>query len=207
MAAPTAWRTHTFDPQETAGVFGAMPASQRGLPLGGTNWRLFKGSLLSSRCKGSGLKIRVSTVRFLPWPPIPKARTRFGLFHVCSQRQSRRAFAGLPRERRIPHFRAFGPPWPLCSPFLSGDLASVREVTSFIDGGFRAVGCSCRLATSDDRSMKSHQISSSGGYDLTVSCSRQRTFKGLLDSETCRKGNSISSAGADLEPAIPIRQQ
>ena len=78
-------------------------------------------------------------------PPNTKARTRFGLFHVCSQRQSRRAFAGLPRERRPPHFRAFGPPWPLCSPFLSGGLASVSEVTSCIGAGFRLVGCGWQL--------------------------------------------------------------
>ena len=74
-------------------------------------------------------------------PPIPKARTRFGLFHVCPPHQFWRAFADLPRERRPPHFRAFGPPWPLCSRFLSSGLASVREATSSVGAGFRAVGC------------------------------------------------------------------
>ena len=78
-------------------------------------------------------------------PPIPKARTRFGLFHVCPQRQFWRDFADLPRERHSSHPRAFGPPLPLCSLLFSGGLASVREATSCIDADFEEVGCGWQL--------------------------------------------------------------
>ena len=63
-------------------------------------------------------------------PPIQKARTRFGLFHICRMRQFWRDFADLPRERCISHSGAFCPLRPLCFSFLSGCLASVREATS-----------------------------------------------------------------------------
>ena len=78
-------------------------------------------------------------------PPIPKARTRFGLFHDCPPRQFWRAFADLPRERHSSHPRAFGPPLPLCSLLFSGGLASVREATSCIDADFEEVGCGWQL--------------------------------------------------------------
>ena len=97
----------------------------------------------------------VGLLRATMAPPILKARTRFGLFHVCPPRQCWRAFAGLPRERRISHFRGFGPPRPLCSPFLSGGLASVREVASSIDAGFEAAGCGWKLLARGDRITKS----------------------------------------------------
>ena len=74
-------------------------------------------------------------------PPIPKARTRFGLFYARPQRQFWRDFAGLPRERHPSHFRVSGPLRPLCSPFLSGGLASVREATSSIGAGLEAIDC------------------------------------------------------------------
>ena len=124
-----------------------------------------KSSNPRSRCQCIHIWFRRrSMVRFRVPPPIPKARTRFGLFHVCPPRQCWRAFADLPRERHPPHFRAFGPPWPLCSRFLSGGLASVREATSSIGAGFRAVGCGCRLVASGDRSMKSRQIIFRGNW-------------------------------------------
>ena len=91
-------------------------------------------------------------------PPISKARTRFGLFHVCTQRQFWRGFSDLPRERHPSHFRVFCPLRPLCSLFLSGGLASVREATSCIDAGIRAIGCGWRLVTFGDRKMKLRQV-------------------------------------------------
>ena len=88
-------------------------------------------------------------------PPIPKARTRFGLFHVCPLRQFWRGFVDLSRERHPSHFRVFGPFRPLCSPFLSVCLASVREVTSGNHAGFGVVGCGWKLVTLRDRRIKS----------------------------------------------------
>ena len=97
-----------------------------------------------------GLKIRVSTVRFRPWPPIPKARTRFGLFHICSIRQPWWDFADSPRERYPFRFSALGPSRPLCSPFFSSGLASVREVTSSIGAGSGAASCGWEVVASGD---------------------------------------------------------
>ena len=53
----------------------------------------------------------------------------------------------------IPAF--FCPSRPLCSPFLSVCLASVREVTSGNHAGFGVVGCGWKLVTLRDRRIKS----------------------------------------------------
>ena len=97
-----------------------------------------------------GLKIRVSVVRFRDWPPIQKARTRFGLFHICLVRQFWRDFADLPRERLPSHSLVLGPSRPLCSPFFSSGLASVREVTSSIGAGSGAASCGWEVVASGD---------------------------------------------------------
>ena len=110
-------------------------------------------------------------------PPYSKARTRFGLFHVWPQRQFWRAFADLPHERHPSRFRVFGPPWPLCSPFLSVCLASVREVTSCIDAGFRAASFGWKVVAAGDRNRKSHRIILSG-HGLDVACVKKQTLKG-----------------------------
>ena len=123
------------------------------------------------------MKIRVSVVRFRPEPPNSKARTRFGLFHVWPQRQFWRAFADLPHERHPSRFRVFGLPWPLCSPFLSVCLASVREVTSCIDAGFRAASFGWKVVAAGDRNRKSHRIILSG-HGLDVACVKKQTLKG-----------------------------
>ena len=83
-------------------------------------------------------------------PPIPKARTRFGLFHICSIRQPWWDFADSPRERYPFRFSALGPSRPLCSPFFSSGLASVREVTSSIGAGSGAASCGWEVVASGD---------------------------------------------------------
>lgn len=103
----------------------------------------------------------------------------------------------MPRERHPSHSRVLGHFRPLCSPFLSVCLASVREATSCIDADFGTASCGWSVVTSGDRKMKSHQIIHCG-HDLTVTCAQQRTAKGLLNFETCRMGNSHKSAIADI---------
>ncbi len=94
-------------------------------------------------------------VRFRAWPPIPKARTRFGLFYARPQRQFWRAFADLPRERHPSRNGLFGPPRPLCSLFFSGGLASVREAIHRNHAGLRAGGCGWEPLARGDRITKS----------------------------------------------------
>ena len=95
-------------------------------------------------------------------PPIPKARTGFGLFYARPPRQCWRPFADLPRERFLPHFRTFGPSRPLYSPLLSGGLASARKAASCIGAGFEAVGCGWQLVGRCDRGIDLHCMSLQG---------------------------------------------
>ena len=97
----------------------------------------------------ASLKISGSRFCYTP-PPIPKARTRFGLFHICSIRQPWWDFADSPRERYPFRFSALGPSRPLCSPFFSSGLASVREVTSSIGAGSGAASCGWEVVASGD---------------------------------------------------------
>ena len=119
-------------------------------------------------------------------PPNSKARTCFGLFHVCRVRQFWRDFADLPRERHPSHSPGFSPSRPLRSPVFSSGLASVREVTSRIGAGFVAVGCARKVVTASDRRMETRQIFR--GHDLAATCVQRQTFKGLLNSEIHRMG-------------------
>ena len=107
---------------------------------------------MSKNAKNWGLKIRVSVVRFRDWPPYSKARTRFGLFHICPLRQFWQPFADPPCERHRSKNTHFSSVWASLFPDLSVCLASVREVSYCIDAGFCAVGCGWKVAAASDRS-------------------------------------------------------
>ena len=97
-------------------------------------------------------------------------------------------FAVLPRERFPSHSAVMGPSKPLCSPVFSICLASVREVTSCIGAGLGAAGCALEVVASGDPKHEIAPETSSGDNDLIVRSSRQKTFKRLLDPQTCWTG-------------------
>ena len=91
------------------------------------------------------MKIRVSVVRFRPWPPIFQKPTVLGWFFFARLPHYWRGFRGWPRERYPSEPYVFTLANASLFSVFSGGLASVREVTSFICAGLEAVGCARRL--------------------------------------------------------------
>jgi hypothetical protein len=105
-------------------------------------------------------------------------------------------FRAWPRERHPFEPGILTPSHASLFSVLSGGLASVREATSCIGEGFwggRLWLRSGYLRRPKHEIAPNHLLCSRA---LTISCAGQRTLKRLLDSETCRKDNSSSSAFA-----------
>ena len=98
---------------------------------------------LNRRTQGQGATIWIGVrtrVRFRVPPPYSKARTRFGLFHVCPLRQFWRPFADLPCERHCSKTRIFPLYGPLCFLFyLFASRACARSVTILMRVSVRSV--------------------------------------------------------------------
>ena len=134
----------------------------------------------------------MSAVRFRPWPPYSKARTRFGLFHVCPLRQFWRPFADLPCERHCSKTRIFPLYGPLCSLFyLFASRACARSVTVLMRVSVRSVVVGKWLPPATEV----RPTSQSGGRCLRHARSRQqRTLRGTIEAASRVRADVIFMA-------------